>query len=317
MKSEMTNRLSNENSEDAVSAYELSLRENSGEEFSAVPLPGDLLPADQKLSRKVENKSMISLSVYNVGHQHCTPGYAWGPGIRDHYLLHYISSGCGTYETGGNIYHLQKGDAFLAFPNTEIMYRADAADPWTYEWVGFQGTDAGAILRQTDFSESSPVLRNISYGDLLRKRLDAVSNAFGSTFSGSVKMTGELYLLLSVLTENASVSGAAAGAPSHTENVLRAIEFISAKYSYGISVEDIADYVGVSRSTLFREFRRETELSPKEYLDRFRIQRAAALLSGTELKISSVAASVGYENGLYFSKVFRKYTGKSPSQYRG
>jgi YesN/AraC family two-component response regulator len=94
------------------------------------------------------------------------------------------------------------------------------------------------------------------------------------------------------------------------------VEYITANYSYGITVQDIASYVGVSRSTLFREFRKKGHASPKEYLDRFRIDRARNLLTDTQLPVGAVAASVGYDNGPYFSKAFRKYTGMTPSAFR-
>ena len=48
-----------------------------------------------KNSYKVTEKELVSLSVYNVGFQKCDPLYQWGPGIRDHYLIHYIISGKG------------------------------------------------------------------------------------------------------------------------------------------------------------------------------------------------------------------------------
>ncbi len=267
-----------------------------------------------KLSNKVQKRAMISLSVYNVGRQKCMPGYSWGPGVRDHFLIHYIRSGSGYYQTNGTVYKLHAGDVFLAYPESEISYQASIDDPWTYEWVGFSGTDAGAILNHTDFSKEAPVLHAVPYGDALRHQLGRINAAFGNTLEHAVQMTGELYLLLSILVSNATL--APAQKTTDIENVRRAADYISSRYSYAITVEDIAAYVGVSRSTLFRQFQKVENISPKEYLDRFRIQRAAALLESTDLTIDSVAQSVGYDNGLYFSKVFRKYLGEAPSSYR-
>lgn len=50
-----------------------------------------------KNSYKATEKELVSLCVYNVGNQKCDPLYQWGPGVRDHYLIHYIISGKGTY----------------------------------------------------------------------------------------------------------------------------------------------------------------------------------------------------------------------------
>ena len=57
-----------------------------------------------KNSYKVTEKELVSLSVYNVGFQRCDSLYQWGPGIRDHYLIHYIISGKGFYKIGKRTY---------------------------------------------------------------------------------------------------------------------------------------------------------------------------------------------------------------------
>ena len=79
------------------------------------------------------------------------PAISGGSGIRDHYLIHYVISGKGTYEVNNETHFLSAEDAFLVYPNTEIIYRADAKTPWEYAWVGFTGSDAATILQATDF----------------------------------------------------------------------------------------------------------------------------------------------------------------------
>ena len=111
-----------------------------------------------KNSYKVTEKELVSLSVYNVGFQNCDPLCQWGPGIRDHYLIHYIISGKGYYKVNNKTYTLVAGDTFLVYPNTEVIYYADENEPWEYAWVGFTGSDALLILQATDFSVTSPVI---------------------------------------------------------------------------------------------------------------------------------------------------------------
>lgn len=280
---------------------------------AAVPAEG--MESDPfKLSNKVQEKPMMSLAVYNVGRQKCTPGYRWGPGIRDHYLIHYISAGRGTYTVLDRTFQLQEGDAFLIYPGMAVSYQADMRRPWSYEWVGFAGTDARPILDMTDFSPESLVLTAPAYGKDLQKHLRRINQAFGNTFRESISMTGELYSLLALLVGGSSRDRTARGRDAET--VRSAVQFIEQRYSYAISVEDVADYVGVSRSTLFRVFTRQMGLSPKEYLDNYRIDKARFLLRHSELTIGAIAVSVGYDNGLYFSKAFKKITGQTPSSYR-
>ena len=90
-----------------------------------------------KVSYKIPERTLSALEVCNTGMQRCESGYSWGPGVRDHYLAHYVASGCGVYQTGGRLYALSAGDVFLARPDENIFYQADAQEPWVYYWVGF------------------------------------------------------------------------------------------------------------------------------------------------------------------------------------
>ena len=155
-----------------------------------------------KVSNKVREKSMMALSVYNVGRQQCTPGYKWGPGIRDHFLIHFVTGGKGTYTVGDKERPISAGDVFLVFPGMEISYQADLDDPWSYEWVGFNGSDARALLNASDFAPDRLVMEKIAYGDRLHSCLCAVYDSYGSEFYNTVAMTGHLYGLLALLAES-------------------------------------------------------------------------------------------------------------------
>ena len=90
----------------------------------------------QKQSYKQSYTDNVELSIFNCGHEFCRPGHTWGPGVRDHYLIHLVVAGRGVYQVGGAAFSLQEGDLFLAKPNQLITYAADEADPWEYYWVG-------------------------------------------------------------------------------------------------------------------------------------------------------------------------------------
>ena len=72
-----------------------------------------------KKSYRLEGASYLSLSVYTTGIQKCEPLHQWGPGIRNHYLIHHIVSGKGYYKVNDNIWELHAGDTFLAFHITQ------------------------------------------------------------------------------------------------------------------------------------------------------------------------------------------------------
>ena len=272
------------------------------------------LMEDYVHSYYTENRPLSSLSVYNVGSQKCTPGFQWGPGVRDHYLLHHVLSGKGYFETRGKTYRLKMGDTFLIYPNMEACYRADGEEPWAYTWVGFAGTDAFYLLNHTDFSEESPVLEQAALSEEIEQKIMQVYEAKGSSFYDAVSMTGALYSMIAMLMENSTSD--AKQKNLQTGRVEQAIRYIEEHYSYPITIEDIAGYTGVCRSYLYRMFQKILKMSPKDYVEEYRIRQACRLLRGTDMPITAIAHSVGYEDNLYFSKAFKKCKGQTPSWYR-
>ena len=266
-----------------------------------------------KNSYKATQKELVSLSVYNVGFQRCGSAYQWGPGIRDHYLIHYIISGKGYYTVGRHTYELTAGDTFLVYPNTQVIYKADEEDPWEYTWVGFTGSDAAIILQATDFTKDTPVIKKAPDGEKIEGQILHIYDARGNSFEHAVEMTGRLYTTLALFMHNSSKQNMPNSAANYVQ---KGIEYISSNYSYPITIEDIASYVGLSRSHLFRSFETVLQTSPKEYLTDFRIKQACYLLEHTSLSVTAIANSIGFDNGLYFSKTFHKIKGISPKEYR-
>ena len=82
-----------------------------------------------KHSYIVGENLLNSLSVYNVGYQKCDPEYQWGPGVRDHYCIHHIFSGSGSYMIGEKQIRLKEGDTFILYPGVEVRYCADREKP--------------------------------------------------------------------------------------------------------------------------------------------------------------------------------------------
>ncbi len=265
-----------------------------------------------KTSYKALEKNLMSLSVYNVGSQKCTPLYQWGPGVRDHYLIHHIISGKGYYKAGKETYALSSGDSFLVYPNTEITYWADKEDPWEYVWVGFSGSDAPSILKATDFRKTSPVITDNPMSEAIERQIRHIYEAHGNEFEHSVEMTGRLYTTLALFMKGASRQEQKNSYATYAD---KGVEYISSRYSYPITIEDVADYIGISRSHLFRSFENIIGKSPKEYLTEYRIRQACILLKKSDLSITAIANSVGFDNSLYFSKAFRKAKGMTPSEY--
>ncbi len=103
---------------------------------------------------------------------------------------------------------------------------------------------------------------------------------------------------------------AAAGYVRYAEN------YIQEHLGESVQVDTIAEQLGITRGYLRNVFFAVHGMSPREYLTEARLRRAEALLKEGERSVTSVAAEVGYEDMLQFSRIFKKHTGVSPSQYR-
>lgn len=83
-----------------------------------------------------------------------------------------------------------------------------------------------------------------------------------------------------------------------------------------LRVEELADHVGYGRARLFQLFKAATGMTPNDYLQRLRVKSARELLTTTAQPVTDIAQSLGFSTSQYFSNVFRKYTGATPTEYR-
>ena len=94
------------------------------------------------------------------------------------------------------------------------------------------------------------------------------------------------------------------------------MQYIHQKFTYNISLSDIADQAKVSKSTALNLFQRYLGISPVTYLINYRLQEAAKLLASTEKKVTVISKDTGFDNVDYFCKAFKKYYKLTPTEYR-
>ena len=102
----------------------------------------------------------------------------------------------------------------------------------------------------------------------------------------------------------------------HDPLILKAEKWMRAHLRADIGVQDIASHVAVSARTLVRRFKERTGESPYAYLQRMRLETSKALLAGTHYRIEQIPARVGYQDESAFRRLFKKYVGLSPREYR-
>lgn len=300
----------------------------------------------------IHNLSVIEppVRLYFSGHEQTSPSHACGPGIWPHYLLHYVLSGTGTFQSEKQSWRLAAGDAFLIIPSVISAYAASSTDPWEYCWIGFDGRDAADILSACGLTAASPVYHSSSPASVDGKAAEGrISPVSGSTDAApcglslcSVKVgeaqaagdpvgecllsindmlysqPGNTYLHLSLLYRFFSLLSPDAGNAQKNSSAYlqQALDYLQHNYAYVIKIQDVARYVGIDRTYLYKLFTRELGISPQQYLIRLRLSMAKRLLASTDLHITEISNSCGFADSASFCHHFQAHFSITPSQFR-
>lgn len=235
------------------------------------------------------------------------------PEGRVDYQLLYIASGKTFFTVGGVTQTLPAGNMVLYRPGESQDYIYYGEDQPEIYWVHFTGSEVDSLLLGYGISE--PVFccgSSALYGQLFYQMI-------GELQRGCTCFEELLAMYLRQIFVEVRRSG-------ETENVVResavqeemsrALEYFHRHYMEDISIAGYAQSRGMSVSWFLRCFKNHTHRSPMQYITALRINQAINLLMNTSCNITQIAAMVGYENPLYFSRIFRKTKGVSPSQYR-
>jgi AraC-like DNA-binding protein len=267
----------------------------------------------------MNSRMVTGIRLHYCGIEQCEPLHLYGPAMRDHYLLHYIVKGSGVFTTGGCDYTLQAGDSFCMFPNRPSSYRADAKDPWTYYWIGFDGPNTAEFLELAQITEQSP-----THTHAVPKKAESLFAEL-LHYSEADDLAAEAYCLGLLLQMLSSYMNLQVGVrlPSRRETksrrdfyITQAIKFIEGHYQKRISIPLIAKQVGLERAYFTKLFQAHMGVAPYEFLQRYRIEKAILLLSQTNLSMQVIANSVGFDDAAYFGKAFARQMGHPPTSFR-
>lgn len=263
----------------------------------------------------------LDLAAYQYGSERCKPLHSYGPAIRNHYLFHYILSGKGTLDVNlkngekAVRYSLHAGQGFLIEPGYVTTYAADAQDPWEYVWIEFDGLRAGELTSEAGLTAASPVFTPSTLEgreSITQEMLYMIEHPDVTGFH----FIGHLYLILDLLISTSSKRKKIQHGKLSRFYAQEAISFIEQSYPLPITVEDMAKRCNLDRSYFGKVFKDTIGQSPQEFLIRYRMTKASALLTMTDLPISNICEQVGYPNQLHFSRAFKKVYGIPPRTYR-
>lgn len=254
----------------------------------------------------VDNMHLPGINPINCGWHQRRRQRRFGPGVRDHYILHYVLSGKGVYTCEGQAYPMGRQEVFLIRPGERVSYEADAQTPWTYAWIGFEGEGAERLLQAAGFSGT---VRTAALPEM-REFFQSLKQEEDGALLSPLMLCGRLYELFDWLRQR---QAGTAALPAPERYARRAAEYIRANFARPITVEGLARTMGIDRRYFSRVFTEAMGVSPQAYLVGFRLEKAAALLADRRCTVGEAAKSVGYEDAFVFSRMYKRRFGLPPS----
>ena len=191
-------------------------------------------------------------------------------------------------------------------PKEEQKYSYYGIDHTEVYWVHFTGSDVKHILAKygiTDHMHKIYTGTSLEYKQIFLQILQ------------ELKLCKEDYEELLVHYRSVSRKPHSKG-QTFTKEMEAAVRHFHKNYNKPININEYAASHYMSVSWFIRKFREYTHVTPAQYMLSLRISNAQTLLESTDYTVAEIAAIVGYDNPLYFSRIFKKQNGMSPTDFR-
>ena len=277
-----------------------------------------------------EHDALWGLTVSTVGYEDIQPGDPYPTkGHADGYYFHveegrilneyqllYNPEGEGWFEsTHCPKTRLKGGDMFLLFPNEWHTYRPLAQTGWKSRWIGFKGKNMDDRVKAGFLSPEKPIF-HVGYSAVIESLYKqayqaAVEEAAFSqqVMAGIVNyLIGTMYSLERNIELNKN--------QQQVDMVSKARLRIRESLESDVTIQQIAEELGVSYSNFRKHFKDYTGLSPATYQKELRLLRAKELLSTTNYSIKEIAYRLNFESPDYFSVAFKAKMGMKPSDVK-
>jgi AraC-like DNA-binding protein len=244
-------------------------------------------------------------------------GYHWnGMKRSDHgVLFQYTLSGCGQLRVGETQYSVPAQTGFfVTIPSDHVYYyEADMDEPWEFLWLQMAGEDVYTMFNRVIAlfgpllvlpRESRPIrLLHELYGLVEKKKLS-------DRYEQTIYLYEWMISLLKLGKTGSKVS------EEGTEPWVKAKHFMERYFSQPIGLPEIAQSAGLSKNYFCTKFQEQAGVTPIYYLQKRRIEEGVRLLKQSNKSIQEITELIGFESSSYFGKVFQKFIGVSPGEYR-
>ena len=245
------------------------------------------------------------LQVNSCGVNHYPAGFLTtrSRGRKDYHIL-YIRQGNCDVTYGGKCWTLQPGMFVLYPPQMPQRYEGKSAVQTI--WLHFNGFAVESVLEECGLS--CGVHTAMQREPTERMLLELVSE-----HHLHLRISEEKGILLTLLFR---LGKAVCRNASSSDDIKNSIHDLTARYNEPLELDRLAQRCGLSKSRYAHLFRQITGMAPHSYQQLLRMNAAKTLLETTTLPVSEVSAAVGYQDPLYFSRLFKNHTGQSPLHYR-
>ena len=236
--------------------------------------------------------------------------------ILNEYQLLYITEGEGIFNSAhAKDIPLKAGDLFLLFPGEWHTYHPTGKNGWKSYWIGFKGKNVDDRVKAGFLSVDKPIYHVGFSADIIRLYEEAYKRAQEEAPYSQQILAGivnHLVGLMYALERSMELSKDHTRVDMINLARLRIRESLEAD----LTIQQIAEDLGVSYSNFRKLFKEFTGISPALYQQDLRLQRAKELLATTTLSIKEIAYRLRFESPDYFSSKFKIKTGKKPSEFR-
>lgn len=235
--------------------------------------------------------------------------YDYNPkGRLDYYLMYIVSGEAKVYN--GDKYVIANEGSIIVFPPNKGYKHTNKDVPISYFWVHFTGSDVPSILSRYEIDLFPSI--NVASGE------NKISNRFQKLFDGFSKNDKFRDYDLSSLLDRLLIEIGRSISVEQGEKTLfaKSIRYINELYNKPIKITELAKMENVSMTTYNLHFKKQMGMSPTQYIITLRMHSAKELLESSQLSIRDIGSMCGYDDFNFFTKVFKKYIGKSPSAYR-